>query len=266
MMTLDQPITTAAAETAKASDAGKAAISVRGLEKSYHGRPVLKGIDLDVRAGSIVTLMGKSGGGKSTLLRCLNLLEVPDAADMTVLGEQVFFSSRQVLHDLPALRRKIGMVFQKFLLFPHLTAFENITYPQTKVGGRSQAEAEERAVQLLDRVGLRHRGLAYPDQMSGGEQQRVASARALAMNPQVLLFDEPTSALDPESTKDVLAVMKELAETGMTMVVVTHEVGFARDVSDWLVFMDQGLIAEQGDARQVLDAPRNERTRSFLAA
>lgn len=258
-MTTRKPLTEAPYE-------GPVAISVQGLVKSYNNRPVLRGIDLEVPTGSIVTLMGKSGGGKSTLLRCLNLLEIPDTANMTVLGRPVFEGNRQVISDLPSLRRTVGMVFQKFLLFPHLTAFENITYPQVKVCGRSQSEAEEIAVQLLDRVGLRHRGLAYPDQMSGGEQQRVAIARALAINPQVLLFDEPTSALDPESTKDVLGVMQELAESGITMVVVTHEISFAREVSNWVIFMDDGLIAEQGPSRQIMDSPRHERTRSFLAA
>ncbi|HEX4816883.1 MAG TPA: amino acid ABC transporter ATP-binding protein [Nonomuraea sp.] len=249
-----------------ASDAcpGEVVISARGITKSFAGRPVLRGVDLDVRRGQIVTLMGKSGGGKSTLLRCLNLLEIPDGGQLEALGHVVFSGGMPTVKHLQAFRRSIGMVFQKFLLYPHLTAFENVTYPQTAVIGRSQDVAEETAVRLLDRVGLRHRALALPDQMSGGEQQRVAISRALALNPQVLLFDEPTSALDPESTQDVLAVMKELANSGITMVVVTHEVSFARDVSDWVVFMDDGLIVEQGPPGDIIDQPQHLRTRAFL--
>lgn len=246
--------------------AGDVAISVEGLVKSYDGRPVLKGVDLEVPRGGIVTLMGKSGGGKSTLLRCLNLLEIPDEGEMTALGQTVFSGHRPVIKNLPDFRRRVGMVFQRFLLYPHLTAFENITYPQVAVLRRSHEEAEEVAVRLLGRVGLCHRGMAFPDQMSGGEQQRVAIARALALNPQVLLFDEPTSALDPESTKEVLAVMKELASTGITMAVVTHEVSFARDVSDKVVFMDDGYIIEQGNPAQVIENPTHARTRAFLIA
>jgi polar amino acid transport system ATP-binding protein len=245
---------------------GEVAISARGITKSFGGRAVLCGVNLEVRRGQIVTLMGKSGGGKSTLLRCLNLLEIPDDGQLEALGQVVFSGGLPTVKHLPVFRRSVGMVFQKFLLYPHLTAFENVTYPQTAVIGRSHDVAEKTAVRLLDRVGLRHRALALPEQMSGGEQQRVAIARALALSPQVLLFDEPTSALDPESTQEVLAVMRELASSGITMVVVTHEVSFARDVSDWVVFMDDGFIVEQGPPTDVIDQPQHRRTRAFLTA
>jgi ABC-type polar amino acid transport system ATPase subunit len=243
-----------------------ALIEVRGLSKSFGAATVLHSVDLQVRAGEILTILGQSGGGKSTLLRCINLLETPDAGDITIAGEPVVAGGRIVVRDLARLRQKVGMVFQRFNLFPHLTAIENVILAQTKAAGVSEDEAIENAVRLIRRVGLAHRALAFPEQMSGGEQQRVAIARALALNPTALLFDEPTSALDPESTREVLTVMRELAEGGMTMVIVTHEVPFARQISDQVVFVDAGLIVEQGPPGQVIGAPQEVRTQRFLSA
>ena len=243
-----------------------ALIEVRGLRKSFGATTVLHSVDLEVRAGEILTILGQSGGGKSTLLRCINLLETPDAGDITIADEPVVAGGRVVVRDLARLRQKVGMVFQRFNLFPHLTAIENVVLAQTKAAGVSEDEAIENAVRLIRRVGLAHRAFAFPEQMSGGEQQRVAIARALALNPTALLFDEPTSALDPESTREVLTVMRELAEGGMTMVIVTHEVPFARQISDQVVFVDAGYIVEQGPPDQVIGAPQEERTQRFLSA
>jgi len=243
-----------------------ALIEVRRLSKSFGAATVLHSVDLEVRAGEILTILGQSGGGKSTLLRCINLLELPDAGDITIAGDPVVSDGRVVVRDLARLRQKVGMVFQRFNLFPHLTAIENVILAQTKAAGVSEDEAIENAVRLIRRVGLAHRALAFPEQMSGGEQQRVAIARALALNPTALLFDEPTSALDPESTREVLTVMRELAEGGMTMVIVTHEVPFARQISDEVVFVDAGLIVEHGPPGQVIGAPQEERTQRFLSA
>lgn len=243
-----------------------ALIDITGLRKSFGPATVLHSVDLQVQAGEIVTILGQSGGGKSTLLRCINLLEVPDSGEITVAGEAVFSGSGIVAKDLARLRQKVGMVFQRFHLFPHLTAIENVILAQTKAAGISENQAIETAVRLIRRVGLAHRALAFPDQMSGGEQQRVAIARALALNPTALLFDEPTSALDPESTREVLTVMRELAEGGMTMAIVTHEVPFAREISDKVAFVDAGLIVEQGPPDQVIGAPREARTKAFLNA
>ena len=243
-----------------------ALIEVRGLRKSFGAATVLHSVDLQVAAGEILTILGQSGGGKSTLLRCINLLETPDAGDITIADEPVVAGGRVVVRDLARLRQKVGMVFQRFNLFPHLTAIENVVLAQTKAAGVSEDEAIENAVRLIRRVGLAHRAFAFPDQMSGGEQQRVAIARALALNPTALLFDEPTSALDPESTREVLTVMRELAEGGMTMVIVTHEVPFARQISDQVVFVDAGYIVEQGPPDQVIGAPQEERTQRFLSA
>ena len=240
------------------------AVAVRGLMKSFDGRQVLDDIDLDVWPGSIVSVIGQSGGGKSTLLRCVNLLERPDRGDIRVAGEPVFAGTKIVYPDLARLRQKVGMVFQRFHLFPHLTAVENVMLAQMRAARIGEEEALETAVQLLRRVRLTHRALAFPEQMSGGEQQRVAIARALALHPTVLLFDEPTSALDPESTRDVLRVMRGLADDGMTMVIVTHEVPFARQLSDWVVFLDAGRIVEQGHPRNTLENPQQARTRAFL--
>jgi ABC-type polar amino acid transport system ATPase subunit len=242
------------------------AVHIEGLVKSYPGRgEVLKGVSLEVPRSKIVSIIGQSGGGKTTLLRCVNLLERPDRAEMEIAGEPVCSGERVVCRDLARLRQTVGMVFQRFNLFPHLTAVENVILAQIKAARVPESEAIERAVTLLRRVGLGHRATAYPEQMSGGEQQRVAIARALALRPTVLLFDEPTSSLDPESTGEVLKVMRELAEDGMTMLLVTHELPFAQEVSDWVVFIDQGLIVEQGPPLDVLQNPREERTRAYVS-
>jgi ABC-type polar amino acid transport system ATPase subunit len=240
------------------------AVKIQGLSKSFDGRLVLDDVALEVPKGKIVSIIGSSGGGKTTLMRCVNLLEHPDRAQMDVGGERIFDGSRVVCPSLARLRQTVGMVFQRFNLFPHLTAVENVMLAQMKAGGVSEQEAIERAVTLLRRVGLAHRALAYPEQMSGGEQQRVAIARALALRPTVLLFDEPTSSLDPESTGEVLKVMRELAEDGMTMLLVTHELPFAQEVSDWVVFIDQGRVLEQGPPADVLQHPREERTKAYV--
>ena len=241
-------------------------ITVKDLRKSFHDHTVLHSVDLEVAAGEIVTILGQSGGGKSTLLRCINLLEVPDSGEVRIGDQTVFSGTRVAVRDLARLRQKCGMVFQRFNLFPHLTAIENVVLAQTKAAGVSEDQAVEVAVRLIRRVGLAHRALAFPEQMSGGEQQRVAIARALALNPTALLFDEPTSALDPESTREVLAVMRELADGGMTMVIVTHEVPFARRISDRVAFVDAGRIVEEGPPEQVIDQPLQARTRAFLDA
>jgi polar amino acid transport system ATP-binding protein len=236
-------------------------VNVNDLNKSFGSNHVLRGIDLHVQRGEVVCIIGPSGSGKSTLLRCINMLEQPTSGTIVVLG-------RELTHidcDIDEARTKIGMVFQQFNLFPHMTALENIAVAQRKVLGRSKAEAEMKGLQLLARVGLTEKADAYPGQLSGGQQQRVAIARALAMDPDVMLFDEATSALDPELVGDVLNVMKTLAEDGMTMLVVTHEMGFASNVATRVVFMDGGVIVEQGPPSQVITAPQEERTKSFLS-
>ncbi|MGX5211544.1 amino acid ABC transporter ATP-binding protein [Streptomyces violaceus] len=253
----------AAAPAARASS--EAVVRIEGLCKSFDGRLVLDQVDLEVRRGSIVSVIGQSGGGKTTLMRCVNLLERPDRGTVEVAGEVVHQGGRMVCRDLPRLRRTVGMVFQRFHLFPHLTAVENVVLAQRKAGV-SEEQALERAVALLRRVGVAHRALAQPEQLSGGEQQRVAIARALALTPEVLLFDEPTSSLDPEATREVLSVMRELAADGMTMLLVTHELPFAREVSDHVVFVDGGRIVEEGRPEDVLDTPAEARTREFLAS
>jgi ABC-type polar amino acid transport system ATPase subunit len=240
------------------------AIRVEGLWKSFDGRPVLQDVGLSVEPGRIVSIIGQSGGGKTTLMRCVNLLERPDRGLIEVGGEEVFAGERLVCRSLPKLRRRVGMVFQRFNLFPHLAAVENVMLAQIHGAGVGEREAAERAVALLRRVGLGHRATAYPEQMSGGEQQRVAIARALALRPTVLLFDEPTSSLDPESTGEVLRVMRELAEDGMTMLLVTHELPFAQEVSDWVVFIDGGRVVEQGPPAELFQHPREERTRTYV--
>ena len=237
-------------------------VNVTDLNKSFGTNHVLRGIDLHVQRGEVVCIIGPSGSGKSTLLRCVNMLEKPSSGTIVVLG-------RELTHidcDIDEARTKIGMVFQQFNLFPHMTALENICVAQRKVHGRSKAEAEMKGLQLLARVGLTEKADAYPGQLSGGQQQRVAIARALAMDPDVMLFDEATSALDPELVGDVLNVMKNLAEEGMTMLVVTHEMGFASNVATRVVFMDGGVIVEEGPPSQVIAAPREERTQSFLSS
>ncbi|MER5555823.1 amino acid ABC transporter ATP-binding protein [Streptomyces sp. NPDC002793] len=244
-----------------AAAGGGPAIDVRGLRKSFGTLEVLAGIDFSVARGEVVCVIGPSGSGKSTLLRCVNLLEEPTSGTVMVGGAEV--TDPDV--DIDKVRRRIGMVFQSFNLFPHLTALENLTLPQRRVLGRDKAEAARIARERLARVGLTDKESAYPAQLSGGQQQRVAIARALAMDPELMLFDEPTSALDPELVGDVLAVMRSLADEGMTMLVVTHEMSFAREVADRVVFMDGGVIVEEGTPEQVIGAPGHARTRSFLA-
>jgi polar amino acid transport system ATP-binding protein len=246
-------------------------LEVRGLWKSYGHHPVLRGIDLDVAAGSVLCVIGPSGSGKSTLLYCINHLEPFDRGRLRVGGELVGYREHKGrLHELPErevarMRQSVGMVFQQFNLFPHMTALQNIVEAPIRVKRVRPDAARKRAFELLDRVGLADRHGAYPAQLSGGQQQRVAIARALAMDPKLMLFDEPTSALDPELVGEVLAVMKDLARSGMTMIVVTHELGFAREVGDMLAFMDAGVIVEQGDPPSVLSAPREKRTQDFLS-
>ncbi len=236
-------------------------ITVKGLHKEFEGLKVLRGIDQHVEKGEKLVVIGPSGSGKSTFLRCLNLLEEPTAGSIVFDGEEI--TARGV--DINRVRRKMGMVFQQFNLFPHKTVLDNITLAPVHLKIMTRDEAAQRATALLERVGLRDKASAYPAQLSGGQKQRVAIVRALAMDPEVMLFDEPTSALDPEMVGEVLDVMKSLAEMGMTMVVVTHEMGFAREVGDRVLFMDEGVIAEEGAPAQVFGAPREKRTQDFLS-
>jgi polar amino acid transport system ATP-binding protein len=238
-----------------------APIEIRDLHKSFGDLEVLRGIDFRVQTGEVVCVIGRSGSGKSTLLRCINLLEVPTSGHIFVGGVEV--TDPDV--DIDAVRRRIGMVFQQFNLFPHLTVTENLTIAQRRVLGRGKAEAERVAAENLERVGLAPKADAYPSQLSGGQQQRVAIARSLAMGPELMLFDEPTSSLDPELVGDVLGVMRLLAQDGMTMIVVTHEMSFAREVADRVVFIDDGVILEEGPPERVVGAPSHPRTRGFLA-
>ena len=264
--------TATAAPTTAAATAGAAStenlhhvgqdvvVSIRGLKKNFGDLHVLKGVDLDVHRGEVVVILGPSGSGKSTMLRCINRLEEPTSG-------QIFFEDTEITSkdtDINAVRAKLGMVFQSFNLFPHLTAKKNVMLAQQKVLKRNKEEAEKVAIEQLTKVGLAERVDYKPSQLSGGQQQRVAIARALAMDPHVMLFDEATSALDPELVRDVLGVMKEMAKNGMTMIVVTHEMGFARDVADRVVFMDGGVIVEQGTPEDVFDHPQSERTKDFL--
>ena len=235
-------------------------IDIKNLHKSFGDHEVLKGIDLHINPQEVVVIIGPSGSGKSTLLRCMNLLEVPTSGSVEVDGMDLTGDA-----DINKAREEIGMVFQRFNLFPHMTVLKNITLAPMKVRNISQEEAEKTARELLERVGLGDKADAYPPQLSGGQQQRVAIARALAMKPKVMLFDEPTSALDPEMVNEVLDVMKSLANEGMTMAVVTHEMGFAREVGDRLLFVDGGTIIEQGDPREVFENPKEERTKLFLS-
>jgi len=237
------------------------AIDVQELHKYFGDNEVLKGINFHVDNAQVVCVIGPSGSGKSTLLRCVNLLEVPTKGKIFVEGDEITDPDA----DVDKLRSRIGMVFQQFNLFPHMNVLRNLTISQEKVKGRKKDEAVEIARANLAKVGLADRENMYPAHLSGGQQQRVAIARALSMSPDMMLFDEPTSALDPELVGDVLAVMKDLASEGMTMMVVTHEMGFAREVGDNLVFMDDGVIVEEGDPREVLTDPRHERTQSFLS-
>jgi polar amino acid transport system ATP-binding protein len=249
----------------------EALVQIDGVHKYFGEHHVLRGIDMTVRQGEVSVLIGPSGSGKSTLLRCVNMLETISAGRIRVSDDLIGFRERHGrLHDLTtkeiaAQRRDIGMVFQKFNLFAHRTALQNIIEAPTQVKGQSKAKARTRAMELLDRVGLANHANHYPAQLSGGQQQRVAIARALAMDPELMLFDEPTSALDPELVGDVLNVMKDLAKSGMTMIVVTHEIGFAREVGDTLTFMDGGVVIESGDPRQMIAAPQHARTQEFLS-
>jgi polar amino acid transport system ATP-binding protein len=236
------------------------AISVQNLSKSFGHNEVLKDISLDVAPAEVVCVIGPSGSGKSTLLRCVDMLETPTTGRIFVGTDEMTDSDV----DLDRVRRRIGMVFQSFNLFAHLTVMQNLTIAQTKVLGRSRSEAQGVARHNLERVGMSHKDSAFPAQLSGGQQQRVAIARSLSMDPDLMLFDEPTSALDPELVGEVLAVMKSLAAEGMTMMIVTHEMAFAREVADRVVFMDGGYIVEQGPPAEVIDDPKEARTRSFL--
>jgi polar amino acid transport system ATP-binding protein len=235
-------------------------IKVDGLKKHFGKLEVLKGIDLNVEQGEVLCLIGPSGSGKSTLLRCLNRLEDIDGGSVIIDGDSI--SDQKI--NINRVREKIGMVFQSFNLFPHLSVIDNITLAPVELKKMSKEEARKKAVELLAKVGLENKADEYPDRLSGGQKQRVAIARALAMNPEILLFDEPTSALDPEMVGEVLQVMKELANEGMTMVVVTHEMGFAREVADRVIFMDGGYIVEQGDPNDIFSNPQNPRTKDFL--
>jgi len=236
------------------------AISVQNLSKSFGANEVLKDISVDIATGEVVCVIGPSGSGKSTLLRCVDMLETPTSGRIFVGADEM--TDPDV--DLDRVRRRIGMVFQSFNLFPHLTVLQNLTIAQTKVLRRSKAEADQVARHNLERVGMTHKEDAFPAQLSGGQQQRVAIARSLSMDPELMLFDEPTSALDPELVGEVLAVMKSLAAEGMTMMIVTHEMAFAREVADRVVFMDGGYIVEQGPPAEVIGDPKEARTKSFL--
>jgi ABC-type polar amino acid transport system ATPase subunit len=241
---------------------GESMLELEGVHKRFGELHVLRGIDLDVARGSVFCVIGPSGSGKSTLLRCVNLLEPPDDGRILLEGQEI--TGKGSRNGVDFVRRRVGIVFQQFNLFPHKTALENVSLAQETVLGRSKDDARSKAETLLARVGLADKVNEYPERLSGGQQQRVAIARALAMDPHVMLFDEVTSALDPELIKEVLDVMRQLADEGMTMVVVTHEMGFARDVGDRVAFMDEGMIIEQGRPSEVLDHPKNDRTKRFL--
>ena len=234
-------------------------IEIKKLYKSYGDNEVLKGIDQTVSEAEVLCIVGPSGSGKSTMLRCINLLEVPTSGEVYIDGEPV------TSQNINEIRTKMGMVFQNFNLFPHMTVLENVTCAPINVKGVSKADAEAKAMELLTRVGLDNKANAYPRSLSGGQQQRVAIARALAMDPEIMLFDEPTSALDPEMVGEVLDVMKDLAKEGLAMIVVTHEMGFAKEVADKVIFMDEGVIVEQGTPEEVLVNPSEERTKNFLS-
>ena len=236
-------------------------IEVKDLRKSFGELEVLKGISEKIEDGEVVCIIGPSGSGKSTFLRCLNMLEEPTGGEIYLDGRQI--NDRDV--DIDEVREKLGMVFQSFNLFPHMTVMGNLTLAPVKVKGMSEDEAKEKAMKLLRTVGLEDKADAYPSSLSGGQKQRVAIARALAMDPEIMLFDEPTSALDPEMVGEVLNVMRDLADQGMTMVIVTHEMGFAREVADRVLFIDQGIVMEQGTPQQMFNAPQNDRTKDFLS-
>ncbi len=236
-------------------------ISVKDLCKSFHGLEVLKGINTEIARGDVVCIIGPSGSGKSTFLRCLNQLEMPDSGSVFLDGVDLMARSTNINHE----RMKMGMVFQQFNLFPHMSILDNLTTAPVMLKKVPKAEAEKKAMPLLERVGLADRAKAYPNQLSGGQKQRIAIVRALCMEPEVMLFDEPTSALDPEMVGEVLDVMKELAHEGMTMVVVTRELGFAREVGNRVLFMDEGIIMEENSPQELFDHPQCERLRSFLS-
>ena len=236
-------------------------IQAENIIKPYGAMNALNGVSLDISQGDVVLIVGPSGSGKSTFLRCLNLLEVPTSGHIYFEGTDI--TDKKV--DINAHRQKMGMVFQLFHLFPHMSVMKNLTLAPMKLQGKSREEAEEQAMKLLERVGLKDRADAYPDQLSGGQKQRIAIVRALCMNPDVMLFDEPTSALDPEMVGEVLNVMRELAEEHMTMVVVTHEMGFAREVASRVIFMDQGSIIEENEPKEFFDHPKSERLKNFLS-
>lgn len=238
----------------------EALLQVRGLKKHFGHLEVLRGIDIDIHKGEVVAVIVPSGSGKSTFIRCLNRLEEPTAGEVIFEGQQINTKNA----DIDKIRQKIGMVFQNFNLFSNMTIMQNITAAPINVKKIPKAQAEERALKLLDRVGLKDKAAEYPVRLSGGQRQRVAIARALAMDPDILLFDEPTSALDPEMVGEVLNVMKELAEDGMTMVVVTHEMGFAREVSDRVIFIDEGVIQEENEPKEFFANPKNARLKDFL--
>ena len=235
-------------------------IEIKNLHKYFGKNKVLKGIDLDIKKGEVVVIIGPSGSGKSTFLRSMNLLETPTKGVISFEGVDITDKS----NDIFKMREKMGMVFQQFNLFPNMTVKENITLSPIKTKGVSKADAEAKAMELLEKVGLKDKADTYPTSLSGGQQQRIAIARGLAMDPDVLLFDEPTSALDPEMVGEVLKTMQELSGTGLTMIIVTHEMEFARDVSDRVIFMDKGVIAEQGSPEQIFENPKEERTKEFL--
>jgi ABC-type polar amino acid transport system ATPase subunit len=246
----------------------EAMVKLAGIHKRFGELEVLRGVDLEVAKGDVVCILGPSGSGKSTLLRCVNLLEPPEDGEIFLEGHDICkgpnSGTGEQSWELDFVRQRVGMVFQQFNLFPHKTVLDNVTLAPRQVLGKGRAECEEKGRALLERVGLSDKLNQYPERLSGGQQQRVAIARALAMEPHVMLFDEVTSALDPELVKEVLDTMRELAEEGMTMLVVTHEMGFAREVGDQVVFMDGGVIVEQGRPADVLDNPREERTKKFL--
>ena len=243
------------------SDNRKPLIQAIDVQKSFGNLSVLRGIDLNIYKGDVVVIVGPSGSGKSTFLRCLNLLEVPTGG--SIHFENVDITDKRV--NIDKHRQKMGMVFQQFNLFPHMTVLKNMTIGPMKLKGMSKAEAEEKAMKLLERVGLADRADAYPSQLSGGQKQRIAIVRALCMEPEVLLFDEPTSALDPEMVGEVLQVMKDLAKEKMTMVVVTHEMGFAKEVANRVIFIDEGIIQEENEPKEFFENPKNERLKSFLS-
>ncbi len=235
-------------------------IEVKNLHKSFGKLNVLKGINETIEKGEKLVIIGPSGSGKSTFLRCLNLLEVPTEGEIYVEGQLITDPKA----NINLIRQKMGMVFQQFNLFPNMTVMDNITLAPIKIKKQSKEQAQKKAMELLEKVGLTDKAKSYPAQLSGGQKQRIAIARALAMEPDIMLFDEPTSALDPEMVGEVLKVMKDLADSGMTMVVVTHEMGFAREVGSRLIFMDEGIVAEEGNPEEIFQNPKNERTRTFL--